>query len=223
MPVKNWHSDCLIYSIPFSLWKKEDPLMRRLIVLVAALFLVLSASYVEAQDVSSITGIVTDSSGAVVPGAKVTLLNPATSATYSAVTNEVGSYTIVHVAPGPGYKITFAREGFEPKVITDVYLNVSATRTQNVQLSVGGTTATVEVSAASETITLNTTDATIGNNYEVQLVNELPIQGRDSPAALFSIQPGATSDGAITGARTDQNNVTLDGLDVNDMATGQFA
>ena len=196
--------------------------MRRLIVLVAALFLVLSAPYVTAQDVSSITGIVTDSSGAVVPGAKVTLLNPATSATYSAVTNEVGSYTIVHVAPGPGYRITFAHEGFEPKIVTDVYLNVSATRTQNAQLSVGGTTATVEVSAAAETITLNTTDATVGNNYEVQMVNELPIQGRDSPAALFSIQPGATSDGAITGARTDQNNVTLDGLDVNDMATGQF-
>ena len=54
------------------------------------------------------------------------------------------------------------------------------------------------------------------------MVNELPIQLRDSPSALFSIQPGATSDGAITGARTDQNNVTLDGLDVNDMATGEF-
>ena len=98
--------------------------------------------------------------------------------------------------------MTFSREGFKPTVITDVYLNVNATRTQNAQMAVGGTTATVEVSAASEGVTLNTTDSTIGNNYEVQMVNELPIQVRDSPAALFSIQPGATSDGAITGART---------------------
>jgi Carboxypeptidase regulatory-like domain/TonB dependent receptor len=196
--------------------------MRRLISVVGALFLALWAPVLKAQDVSSITGIVTDSTGAVIPGVTVTLLNPATSIAYTGVTNEVGSYTILHVAPGPGYRITYSREGFKPSVITDVYLNVNATRTQNAQMVVGGATATVEVSAAAESVTLNTTDATIGNNYEVQMVNELPIQVRDSPSALFSIQPGATSDGAITGARQDQNNVTLDGLDVNDMATGQF-
>lgn len=197
--------------------------MQRLMAVAGSVFLALMfVPLLRAQDVSSITGIVTDSTGAVIPGVSVTLTNPATSATYTALTNEVGSYTIVHVAPGPGYKISFSRDGFKPNVITDLYLNVSTTRTQNAQLAIGGTTATVEVSAANESITLNTTDATIGNNYEVQMVNELPVQLRDSPAALFSIQPGATSDGAITGARTDQNNVTLDGLDVNDMATGQF-
>ncbi len=196
--------------------------MKRLIAVVSALFLALLVPALRAQDVSSITGVVTDSTGAVIPGVNVMLVNPATGITYSAVTNDVGSYTIVHVAPGPGYKISFSRDGFKPAVITDLYLNVSATRTQNAQLAIGGTTATVEVSAANEAVTLNTTDASVGNNYEVQMVNELPIQVRDSPSALFSIQPGATSDGAITGARTDQNNVTLDGLDVNDMATGQF-
>lgn len=196
--------------------------MRRLIAAAGALFLALLAPSLRAQDVSSITGIATDSTGAVIPGVNVLLANPATGLTYAAVTNEVGSYTIVHVAPGPGYKITFSRDGFKPTVITDLYLNVSSTRTQNVQLVIGGTTATVEVSAANEAVTLNTTDSSLGNNYEVQMVNELPIQVRDSPSALFSIQPGATSDGAITGARTDQNNVTLDGLDVNDMATGNF-
>lgn len=198
-------------------------MMRRLMAVAGGVFLALILiPYLHAQDISSITGVVTDSTGAVIPGVSVTLMNPATGATYTAVTNDVGSYTIAHVAPGPGYRITFAREGFKPSVVTDVYLNVSATRTQNAQLAIGGTSATVEVSAANEAITLNTTDATIGNNYEVQMVNELPVQVRDSPLALFSIQPGATSDGAITGARTDQNNVTLDGLDVNDMATGQF-
>ena len=196
--------------------------MRRLIAVAGLFFLALLATPCSAQDVASITGVVTDPTGAVIPGVSVTLINPATSVTYTAVTNAVGSYSMINVAPGPGYKISFSREGFHPAIITDVYLNVSSTRTQNATLTVGGTIQTVEVSAANETITLNTTDSTIGNNYEVQMVDELPIQLRDSPAALFAMQPGATSDGAITGARTDQNNVTLDGLDVNDMATGEF-
>ena len=84
------------------------------------------------------------------------------------------------------------------------------------------TTETVEVSAASQNVTLNTTDATVGNNFQVQFLNDLPIQNRDSPAALFVQQPGVTLDGAVTGARVDQSRVTVDGLDVNDMATGQF-
>jgi Carboxypeptidase regulatory-like domain len=197
--------------------------MRKLIAVAGALLLfVLLGPGLMAQDAASITGIVTDSTGAVVPGVNVMLANPATGLTYSAVTNEVGSYTIVHVSPGPGYKLSFSADGFKPATITDLYLNVNTTRTQNAQLAIGGTSATVEVSAANQSITLNTTDSEVGNNYEVQMINDLPVQIRDSPGALFSIQPGATSDGAITGARTDQNNVTLDGLDVNDMATGQF-
>jgi hypothetical protein len=196
--------------------------MRRLIAVVGLVILAFCALKANAQDFASVTGVVTDSSGAVIPGAKVVLVSTATNLTYTAETNEVGSYTIVNVPPGPGYKMTVSHDGFSPSLITDMYLNVNTTRTQNARLTVGGTTSTVEVSAANEAVTLNTTDSTIGNNYEVQMVNELPIQLRDSPAALFSIQPGATSDGAITGARTDQNNVTLDGLDVNDMATGEF-
>src|SRR5579859_337628 len=197
--------------------------MRRLSAVAAVLlFALITTPFLKAQDVASVTGIVTDSTGAVILGARVVLVNTATNITYSAETNEVGSYTIVHVAPGPGYRMTFSHDGFTPSVVTDVYLNVNSTRTQNAHLTVGSTIQTVEVSAANESITLNTTDATVGNNYEVQVVNELPVQLRDTPSALFAIQPGATSDGAITGARTDQNNVTLDGLDVNDMATGQF-
>ena len=62
----------------------------------------------------------------------------------------------------------------------------------------------------------------MGNNFQVQDLNNLPIANRDSPAALFTQQPGVTLDGAVTGARVDQDNVSLDGLDVNDSATGQF-
>ena len=119
-------------------------------------------------------------------------------------------------------KLTFTATGFKTKVVTDLYLNVDATRSQNVRLDVGGSTASVVVSASAEQVTLDTTDASVGNNFEVQFLNDLPVQFRDSPAALFTMQPGVTLDGAVTGARVDQTNVTVDGLEVNDNATGSF-
>ncbi len=175
-----------------------------------------------AQDVAAITGVVTDQSGALIPGATVVLENPQTDAVYKAVTNSEGSFTFAQVKPGPGYKLSISRDGFKPTVINGLYLNVNATRTQNVKLTVGTVSQTVEVSASNQTVTLDTTDATVGNNFQVQLLNELPVQDRDSPSALFYQQPGMTLDGAATGARTDQSRVTVDGLDVNDMAAGGF-
>jgi hypothetical protein len=171
-------------------------------------------SLVRAQDVASLTGNVTDTSGAIIVGADVALVNTATNASYHATTNSLGSYTISNVPPGPGYKITFSAKGFEPVNVTDVYLNVANTRTQDAQLHPGNVNVAVEVSAASQDVTINTTDATIGNNINVELVNSLPVQGRQDPTTLFNLQPGVSS-GAITGARTDQNSMTVDGLDVS--------
>ncbi|HYA23811.1 MAG TPA: carboxypeptidase-like regulatory domain-containing protein, partial [Terriglobales bacterium] len=175
-----------------------------------------------AQNVASITGVVTDQTGAVIPGVAVTLENPQTGAMYKATTNDSGSYTIVEVKPGPGYKIEFTRDGFKSVSISDLYMNVDATRIQNAQLGVGEAHETVEVSAADQTVTLDKTDATVGNNFQVQFLNDLPVEDRSNPSALFVQQPGVTLDGAVTGARTDQSRVTVDGLDVNDMATGYF-
>jgi hypothetical protein len=179
------------------------------------------AATLHAQDnAASLTGTVTDASGAVVPGAKIVLINKATNQSYQAESNSGGSYTISNIVPGPGYTETVSRDGFETTVLTGLYLNIGVTRSQNVKLSVGNVSQTVSVSAANEGVTLDTTDATVGNNFQVQYLNELPIALRDSPAALLTQQPGMTTDGSATGARTDQNRLTLDGLDVSDMATG---
>lgn len=186
----------------------------------ALALLLLVSSGLHAQSVTAITGVVTDPTGAVIPGVSVTLQNALTNATYKATTNDIGSYSINNVAPGPGYRITFERDGFSQVVISDIYLNVSNTRTQNARLTVGGTSQTVQVSAVNDTVALNTSDATVGNNFDVSLVNDLPVYNRDTPAALFNLQPGITNN-AVTGARTDQSSVTVDGLDVNDIATGQ--
>lgn len=192
------------------------------LICVAFVLVLFVSSFGWAQGTASITGVVTDPTGAVVPDVAVLLQNTSVNVVYKATTNSVGSYLITGVAPGPGYKIAFSRDGFQSVTAVDLYLNVSNTRTQNATLKVGSNLQTVEVSASSEAVTLNTADATVGNNFQVNLVNELPVQMRDSPSALFYQQPGVTSAGSVTGSRDDQTSKTLDGLDVNDMATGDF-
>ena len=197
--------------------------MRKLYILtLIALVVCFGFGRLHAQSFASITGTVTDQTGAVVSNVSILLENSSTGDQYKATTNAEGSYTISKVKPGPGYQITFRQAGFEPLVITGLYLNVNTTRTQDGKLVVGSEQQSVSVSATAESVTINTTDATVGNNFEVQDLNNLPIQIRDSPAALFTQQPGVTLDGSVTGARTDQSNVTLDGLEVNELATGNF-
>jgi hypothetical protein len=194
-------------------------LKKSLFVLLTLFF---CSAYAKAQDTASIVGTVTDVSGAAVPGAGVALSNPATGKSYKTVTGANGSYTFANITPGPGYQETVSRARFQTTVLSDLYMNISVTRTQNVKLAVGAISETVAVSGANQSVTLDTTDATVGNNFQVQYLNELPIQMRDSPAALFTQQPGMTQDGSSTGARTDQDRVTLDGLDVNDETTGGY-
>ncbi len=200
--------------------------------IAVSVLLVLIPTLICAQEVASVTGVVTDSTGAVVPGVQVTLVNTGKSITYQGTTNSAGVYTISKVLPGPGYKMTFKKDGFDVVVVNELYVNVGVTRTQNAELRIGKVTETVEVSAVGEGVALNTTDATVGNSFNMNSVAQLPVQVRDNPAALLQLQPGVVnatggSDGlssragSVTGARGDQNNVTLDGLDVNDFATGQ--
>ncbi len=190
----------------------------------------------QGSSTASITGTVTDPTGAVIPGATIELTDSGTGQIYKTVANQVGSYTLSNIAPGPGYKMTVSHSGFETTVLSGVYMNVGSTRTQNVKLLVGAVTATIAVSAESQTVTLNTTDATVGNNFQVQYMQDLPVMARDSPMALMMDQPGMTTGngagscmdcgggaaGSSTGARVDQDRVTLDGLDVNDESYGSF-
>jgi hypothetical protein len=184
--------------------------------------LLISAQLMRAQDVASMTGAVTDATGAVIPGTLVTLSNPSTGVSYTQTTDNLGSYRFLSVPPNPGYKVTFAHAGFTTQVVSDITLNVATTRTQNARLAVGGTSQTVQVSAGSDIVTLDTTDSAIGNNIDVEALNDLPVYDRSTGiATLFVQQPGVDSfQGAVTGARIDQSSVTVDGLDVNDIAAG---
>ena len=185
--------------------------------------LLVSAQLMRAQDTAAMTGVVTDATGAVIPGTLVTLSNPSTGVSYTQTTDNLGSYRFLSVPPNPGYRATFAHAGFTTQVVSDITLNVATTRTQNAHLAVGGATQTVQVSAGSDIVTLDTTDSAIGNNIDVDELKDLPVYDRSTGiATLFVQQPGVDSfQGSVTGARIDQSSVILDGLDVNDMATGQ--
>src|SRR6266853_2165850 len=184
-----------------------------------------------AQEVSSVVGTVADKSGGAIQGVQVDLANAGSGLTQSVKTNERGLYQFLRVPPGSGYTLTFTKDGFQTAVMGDLYLNVNTASTRDVVLEVGSISQKVEVQANAEA-TLNTTDASIGNAFDSRLLHELPIEFRDSPAALLGLQPGvvtasrtndlsANRDGAVTGARADQGNITIDGIDANDQATGQ--
>jgi len=189
-------------------------------------------SQLAAQDVASLTGVVTDASGAVVVDAVVKLVDTKTNSSYETKSNAAGAYTFNNLPPGPGYKVTVTKEGFDKVLISNLYLAVNTTHTQNAQLTIGKTTETVEVSALGSAVSLNTTDSTIGNSFDMNMVHGLPVQARDNPTELMIYQPGVVTtagggedatqsrQGSTTGARTDQGNVTVDGLDVNDFAGG---
>lgn len=169
---------------------------------------------------ASMAGTVTDSSGAAVPGATVTLLNTTTGQKYTETTSTIGFYRFTNIPPGQGYQATFAAKGFATYEVKSIYLTVNSVRTQDATLNVGSQVSTVEVTASNAEVTLDTTTASVGNTFDAQQLNNLPVQQRNDPLALFAMQPGVTDTGSVTGARVDQNNVTVDGLDVNDFATG---
>jgi carboxypeptidase family protein len=188
---------------------------------LGTMFALLASSLsLRAQQFSAINGVVTDKSGGVISGVEVELYNEQLGLHETTTTNELGFYQFLHQAPGQGYSLTFTKEGFAKILVSNVALGVSSTETRNITLELGAVTQSIQVQASGEA-TLNTTDATIGNVIEARAVSELPIQFRLDPANLMQLQAGVNDAGSITGARSDQGNITLDGLDINDQATGQ--
>jgi hypothetical protein len=189
------------------------------------------------QASTSLRGAVTDPSKAAIPGAKITLINPGTGATRSTTTGADGTYVFTEVLPGT-YTLTVEANGFQKYEQTGLVLRVALPATENVQMKVGAVTQVVSVSG--EAPLLNTTDASVGQTMGTTQIEQLPLEARNVPA-LLSAQPGVvytsnrddinssctdssatcdTRSGAVNGERSDQNNITLDGVDVNDQFGG---
>lgn len=174
--------------------------------------LALTAASAVAQGTTSLRGVVTDTAGAIIPGTAVSLVNTATNASRSTLTDDAGVYQFLQTAPGT-YEIKVEKPGFRTTTKSAVKLQVSTPATLDVTLEVGSVTESINVEA--EVTAINTVDATIGNPFNEAQVRNLPLQTRNV-VELLSIQPGVTPTGEVLGARRDQNNVTLDGVDAND-------
>jgi len=207
--------------------------MKRNLLISSLVATLLAAAGVRAQvGTTSLRGTVGDKSGAVVANAKVTLINAGQALTREMNTSNTGEYEFLALPPGT-YNLTVEMGGFRKFDNRNVQLLVNLPATLNVTLEVGVTSQTVEVSA--QAVTLNTTDATLGIAFDENQVKQLPMEGRNVPD-LLSLQAGVlytgnrsdinqeidTRNGAVNGARSDQSNISLDGMPVNDSGGHAF-
>ena len=197
-------------------------------VLVTSLVFV-SLAYSQGS-LTSLQGSVTDPAGSAVANAKVILANADSKIERTASTGSQGGYHFPAIAPGI-YTITISATGFATYEQTDLELLVNTPATVNVQLKIGQVSENVTVTGVAPA--LNSVDASLGNSFGEKEVRQLPLEGRNV-TDLLSLQAGVTytgnrpdidkdqdtRNGAVNGARSDQSNITLDGVDVNDQSNG---
>ncbi len=181
---------------------------------------------------TSIRGTVVDKSGAAIVDAKVSIIGNGQALQRETKTDSSGEYKFLALPPG-NYSLKVVRQGFREYEQVGLDLLVNVPVTSNVTLEVGTSEQKVEVSADAETV--NTTDASLGSAFSELQVRQLPLDSRNVPD-LLSLQAGVlytgnrpdvnkdvdTRSGAVNGARSDQSNVTLDGIPVNDKGAHSF-
>jgi hypothetical protein len=219
-----------------SLWAKceseQSTLLRRavrwgLVVLLPILIVGSLTTPRAFAQAAQISGLITDSSGARLPGANVTIVNQDTGISRSVDTNTDGFYSVPLLQPG-NYMITAKSGGFATQVRTGITLEVGAHEVLNFTLQVGQMTQTVEVTTEAPTVEL--ASSSISAVVNSTTVRELPLNGR-SWTDLATLQPGVApiqtqpaqnenrgfgSQLSISGARPQQNNYRLDGVSLND-------
>ena len=194
-----------------------------------AFFLFTAAAH--AQTVTgTVTGTVTDPSGAVIPGASVSAHNLDTGVDSSATTDSAGLYRIGYLPIGR-YQISATATGFATATVPPFALEALQTATFHLKLSTGGVSTTVSVSDA--TPILNTNDPTLGSTFTANTIQNFPLNGLDFSALTLYV-PGSVSTAGTSGTtsierstyytdsvnlngnRAQANNYTLDGIDMNE-------
>ena len=183
---------------------------------------------------TSLRGTIKDPSGALVPNATVTITDKSVDKTLTAVSNGEGTYQFPQIPPAH-YLIVVTAQGLGTQSKTAELL-VDQPATIDFRLTMQSNSVTVDVTASAQT--LNTTDASMGNSVGSEMIQSLPLDGRD-PVSLLALQPGVlylgegggnsatgnqeqmdSRQGSVSGSRSDQGNITLDGLDDNDQLSG---
>jgi outer membrane receptor protein involved in Fe transport len=202
---------------------------RSLVVLLCSFLLSLTIPAAFAQATTgSLGGLVTDPSGAVIPGAEVTATEIATGVQTKVASNADGVYSIPRLKPGL-YNLEIQKQGFKKQQIQQIAISIGAAVTLDALLQTGEVTETVTVTAAGEE--LNKEEVQISNTFEARQVQDLPSngagQGIDTLALLLpGVVPGVgnvNGNGttlSVNGNRARSNNFTIDGGDNNDLSIG---
>ena len=181
-----------------------------------------SAALLGQTPTAQMTGLITDASGAVVPGAKIDVTEVNTGLHSDAVSNASGNYVVSNLKPGD-YKIEIEKQGFTKQTQEGINLVVSQVARLDFTLNVGSTTETVEITGHAPV--LETSTASIGQIIESKAVSDLPLNGRNFlqlsklSAGVLESKSGdrAAAGGSFiaNGVRAQLNNFQLDGVDNN--------
>jgi outer membrane receptor protein involved in Fe transport len=200
--------------------------IRTLALVVFALTVFAGASTLAQTFRGTILGNVTDSSGAAVPGATVTIKNVDTGLVRTVVSSEDGSFATPELPIG-NYSVTVEKAGFKSGVATGVKVEVSSERRVDFTLQPGQLAQTVEVQGE-ELPMVESTSNTLGGILESKLATTLPVNGGDYQKLIFLVpgvtgspdqitdSPGSFGIFSVNGARGRANNFLLDGTDMND-------
>jgi hypothetical protein len=210
-------------------------------ILFVGLLTVATAQLLFGQATGSISGTVTDPTGAGVPGAKVTVTAPATGLSRTSNTNVAGEY-IVPLLPVANYNVQVEQQGFQNATAPDIRLQVDEHRELDFRLSPATVQTNVEVSATP--VAIQTADATLGQVITSQQVTDLPLNGRDF-VQLATLTPGTTTETnpnsffaggpsseasargsyslSVGGSRANSTDWLLDGNDNNELTAGAIS
>src|SRR5262245_45351487 len=199
----------------FSLRQRVSALLPSAVLLCLAFFPNVSAQTVNA----TMTGVVKDTTGAVIPGAKVTLTDDATKLSVNTTTNGEGFYLFNDVRSGY-YTVAVEATGFKKSEVRDVKVDVGAPATVNVNLEAGQIAEVITTTASDSQALVNTENAELTATIFEKQINDLPLNGRN-PVQLASMQAGVASAGAmrnstINGMRGSFNNITWDGINIQE-------
>ena len=198
---------------------------QKLLAVLGILFLATVSLFGQAES-GTITGIVTDTSGAVVPGATVTVVSAATGLTRTVTTAAAGEYAITNLPPAT-YSLTIEHSGFQ-KYSRQIQVAVASRNDVSAQLTVTGTSTTVEVTASNEAAAVNTESQTLSQVVTAQQITDLPTLTRN-PYDLVATSGNVTEDTqsgrgagfAINGQRSSNTDILLDGGENVDLFTAQ--
>jgi hypothetical protein len=192
---------------------------------VSLIVMLLAGMAIAQSGTSSVRGTVVDPQSSVIPNATVTITNTETGAVRTQKSGPSGNFSFDLITPGT-YRVEASAPNFKKAVFERVEALIDKPTDLSVQLQIGAANESITVESESSSVQVNTQDSSLGNNFVSSQITQLPVEARNV-LSLLTLQPGVTgspnASGYVSGARSDQSNVTLDGVNINDAQTNSIS